>query len=226
MIAAKFDDKTFLKEMTNIVSYAEGYLQGVQSGKPVMLNKIGRTLKDVFEEYVDASARVDPARLHHVYEWYQSGSPNARLFDIDYAVIGNGLSFNATFRQSKSFSDGSTVPFYNKAYIMENGIPVTIKPKRQNGVLAFEDNGQTVFTRSPINVNAPGGKDVQGAFSDIMQEFFGRYLTQSYLVASGFTKYLETPADFRKNLSKGKSGGKSAGIQIGYNWIVKAGDQL
>ena len=226
MITTKFNDSTFIKEMNNIVQYAEGYLEGVKTGSPVMLNKIGKTLKEVFEEYVDASARVDPARLHHVYEWYQSGSPNARLFDIDYALIGNGLSFNATFRQSKSFSDGSTVPFYNKAYIMENGIPVTIRSKKSNGVLAFQDNGETVFTKSPISVNAPGGKEVQGAFADVMQEFFGRYLTQSYLTASGFTRYLETPSDFKKNLSKAKSGGKSTGRQIGYNWIVKAGDQL
>lgn len=226
MISTTFNDSTFVKEMNNIVRYAEGYLEGVKAGSPVMLNKIGRTLREVFEEYVDASARVDPARLHHVYEWYQAGSPNARLFDIDYAVVGNGLSFNATFRQSKSFSDGSTVPFYNKAYIMENGIPVTIKPKRAGGVLAFEDNGEAVFTKSPISVNAPGGKEVQGSFSDVMQEFFGRYLTQSYLTASGFTRYIETPADFKKNMAKGKSGGKAVGRQIGYNWIVKAGDQI
>lgn len=225
MISADFQDSNFFREMTNVIKYAEGYLEGVQAGKPALLSKMGRTIKELAKEFVDSMARIDPASLHHVYEWYQTGSPAARLFDIDYTVVNGGLSFDTTLSQSRSFANGSTVPFYNKAYIMENGIPVTIHPK-QSGVLAFDDNGETVFTKSPIYVNAPGGKQVQGSLQDTLATFFNTYLTQAYLIESGFTRHINNPSEFKANLSRGKSGGKSVGKQIGYNWIVKAGDKL
>jgi hypothetical protein len=225
VIATNFNDSTFFKEMSNVVKYAEGFLEGVQAGKPQLLNKMGRTIKEVVKEFIDSQARVDPARLHHVYEWYQAGQASARLFDIDYVVTGAGLSFSSTFSQSKSLARGSTVPFYDKAYIMEKGIPVTIKP-RSAKALAFTDNGEQVFVKGEIEIENPGGSEVAGSFEEVMNIFFDRYLTQSYLVASGFTYHLENPTDFKKNLSRAKSGGKSAGKQIGYNWIVKAGDKL
>lgn len=225
MIRAGFDDAKFFAEMSNVVKYAEGYLEGAELGKPQMLLKVGRTMKEILEEFIDTSARIDPATLHHVYEWYQSGSPSARLFDIDYSVTKGGLSFGYTFSQSRSLANGSNVPFYNKASIMESGIPVTIKPVYAKA-LAFEDNGETVFTKGPVTIDSPGGPDVQGSFAEIFNDFFSKYLTQSYLVDSGFTRHLSNPVDFKNNLARGKSGGKSVGKQIGYNWIVKAGDKL
>ncbi len=225
MITTKFNDATFFKEMSNVVKYAEGFLEGAQAGKPQLLQKMGRTIKEVVKEFIDSQARVDPQRLHHVYEWYQSGQPTARLFDIDYAVTGAGLTFSSTFSQSKSLARGSDVPFYDKAYIMENGIPVTIKPRTAKA-LAFTDAGEQVFVKGEIEIQNPGGSEVAGSFQEVMDIFFSKYLTQSYLVASGFTYHLENATDFKKNLSRAKSGGKSAGRQIGYNWIVKAGDKL
>lgn len=226
MILTNFDDASFFEQMSNIVKYAEGYLEGVQLGKQSLLSKMGKTIKEILDEYIDTSARVDPSKLHHVYEWYQTGSPNARLFNITYEISNGGLTFGSTFTQSRSFSNGSMTPFYDKAYIMENGISVIIKPSRSGGVLAFEDNGETIFTKSPIKVNAPGGRNVQGSFAETINQFFERYFTQSYLAESGFTRYLESPVDFKNNLSKAKTGGKSAGKEIGYNWIIKAGDRL
>ncbi len=225
MITAEFEDSKFFLEMTNIVRYAEGFLEGVQAGKTTMLTKAGLSIKNLAEEYVDAMARVDPQALHHVYEWYQTGSPNARLFNIDYSVINGGLTFNATFSQSRSVANGATTPFYDKAYIMENGIPISIKPKSSE-VLVFEDNGETIFTRSEVNISNPGGDNVQGSLEETLKTFFSTYLTQSYLSSSGFSSHLERPIDFKVNFSKAKTGGKSAGKQIGYNWIVKAGDKL
>lgn len=226
MINAKFEDSKFFLEMTNIVRYAEGFLEGVQAGKPTMLAKAGLSIKNLAEEYIDTMARVDPQSLHHVYEWYQTGSPNARLFNIDYSITNGGLSFNTTFSQSRSVANGASTPFYDKAYIMENGIPITIAPKSSD-VLVFEDaNGETVFTKSPININNPGGDNVQGSMEETLKTFFTTYLSQSYLSSSGFSKHLENPIDFKVNLTKAKNGGKSAGKQIGYNWIVKAGDKL
>jgi hypothetical protein len=225
MIGAKFDDAKFFSELSNIVQYAEGYLDGAQLGKTQMLSKIGKTMKEILEEFIDVNARIDPSSLHHVYEWYQSGSPAARLFDIDYSVTKGGLSFGYTFSQSRSIANGSHTPFYDKASIMENGIPVTIKPVSAK-VLAFDNNGETIFTKGPITIDNPGGDNVQGSFAEIFDDFFSKYLTQSYLVDSGFTRHLSTPIDFKNNLAKGKTGGRSVGKQIGYNWIVKAGDKL
>lgn len=225
MIVSNFNDLTFFKEMTNVVKYAEGFLEGASAGKPVLLSKMGKSLKIVLEEYIDAHARVDPQSLHHVYEWYQTGSPAARLFDIDYVVSGNGLSFGYTFSQSRSVSSGSSEPFYNKASIMEDGVPITIVPRNAK-VLAFENNGETIFTKGPVTVENPGGSQVQGSFRDVFDSFFNQYFSQSYLLDSGFTRHVGNPVDFKTNLSRAKTGGKSVGKQIGYNWIVKAGDKL
>ncbi len=225
MITTKFNDAQFFKDMSNLVQYAEGYLDGVQSGKPGMLKKMGITMKELLEEYVDANARVDPQSLHHVYEWYRTGSPEARLFNITATVYAGGLTMKSTFSQSRSVANGATEPFYNKASIMEAGIPITIKPVRSN-VLVFDDNGKTIFSRGPITIDNPGGEDAQGSFANIVNTFFTRYLSQSYLLKSGFSEYLTNPIDFKKNFARGKSGGRALGKQIGYNWIVKAGDKL
>jgi hypothetical protein len=216
----------FKKEMTNIVEYSLGYLDGIGRGKKEFLKALGADTIDLLKKYVDSSAKVNPQMLHHIYEWSMVGSPNGRLFNIDYSVSNLGLSLLSTFRQSSSVKDGSDTPFYNKAKIMENGIPVTITPK-ESGVLVFEDeNGETVFTKSPIYVNAPGGKQVQGSLQDTLNNFFAVYLTQSYLMESGFTMHIGNPSEFKANMSRASRGGKSLGKQIGYNWIVKAGDKL
>jgi hypothetical protein len=108
---------------------------------------------------------------------------------------------------------------------MEEGTPITLIPK-QAKALRFEDNGETIFTKGPVQIDNPGGQDVQGSFNDIIDTFFERYFRQSYLLESGFSKHLENPVDFKLNISKAKSGGKSAGKEVGYNWIVKAGNKL
>lgn len=220
-----FDAKQFSKEMEAILKYSEGYLDGIQAGKQEFLNRLGKTVKELLEAFVDSQARIDHTRLHHVYEWYREGSPESRLFDISYSVVGGGLTFNSTFSQSRSIARGATEPFYDKARIMEDGLPVIIRP-RQSDVLAFEVDGEMVYSKKPIEVSNPGGEDVNGSFQNTVNLFFERYLTQSFLMQSGFTSYIESSTDFKANLSSAKSGGYSKGKQIGYNWIVKAGEKI
>ncbi|NBO79310.1 MAG: hypothetical protein EBV27_06755, partial [Actinobacteria bacterium] len=169
-----FDNKMFKKDMKNIIDYSIGFLDGVKKGKTDFLKIIGLETVELMKEYIDSSARVNPGILHHVYEWDQTGSPNARLFDINYTVSGLGLSFKSTFSQSRSIKSGSRVPFYDKARIMEAGIPVVIRP-RQAQVLAFNDNGEEVFTQGPIKISNPGGDNVQGGFEKTFDEFFNRF---------------------------------------------------
>lgn len=217
-----FDDSQFFKEMNNVMQYSIGFLDGVEKGRTPFLENLGKSTIDTLKQYIDTMARVDERVLHHVYEWNQTGSPDARLFDINYTVNNGGLSMSSTFNQSKSIKDGSKVPFYDKARIMENGIPVVIKPKNAK-VLSFESNGETVFTKNDIHVNDPGGFEAQGGFEDTFDKFFNVYFRQTFLYASGISQYLQNPYVYKANLQAGKRGGKSVGRKVGYQWMAKAG---
>jgi hypothetical protein len=160
--------------------------------------------------------------LHHIYEWNQTGSPNARLYEISYTVSSLGLSFKSSFSQSLSIKDGSRTPFYDKARIIENGIPVVIRPKTAQ-VLAFENNGETVFTKGPITVENPGGTAAQGGFEKVLDMFFNKYFSQAFLRVSGIAQYIENPQIYKKNLQAGKRVGRSHGVSTGYRWIANAG---
>jgi hypothetical protein len=218
----KFNSKQFKKDMNNIVDYSIGFLDGVQKGKNVFLKTLGMETVEVMKEFIDSNARVNPQMLHHIYEWNMTGSPSARLYDISYTVSNLGLSFRSSFSQSRSIKDGSRTPFYDKARIMENGIPVTIRPKSVQ-VLAFDDNGETIFTRGPVEVLNPGGTEVEGGFEKTFDMFFNRYFSQAFLRTSGIAKYLENPQVYKKNMPAGKKMGKTKGLSTGYRWIANAG---
>lgn len=218
---SKIDDRMFMKKMNNIVKYSEGFLSGVQTGKNKFLEGLGIRTIEALKQYIDSNARVNPQALHHVYEWTRTGSPEARLFDIDYTVSNLGLSLKSSFRQSVTVKQGSKQPFYDKARIMESGIPVVIRPKNSD-VLVFEENGETVFTKNPVYIENPGGQLVQGSFERTFDSFFRSYFSQSFLRASGILDYLKRPTAYKKNFGAGANSGKSAGISTGYRWIINA----
>tara|TARA_B110000503_G_scaffold1165_2_gene1527 strand:+ start:5327 stop:6001 length:675 start_codon:yes stop_codon:yes gene_type:complete len=215
----------FVKDMGKLTDYTIGFLEGLELGKPALMAKLGADLVDRAKQFVDSNARVNPAALHHVYEWSMTGSPDARLFDIDYRVNGHGLSFGSTFRQSTSVKAGSNVPFYDKARIMEEGISVTIRPKTAQ-VLVFNDNGEEVFTTKPIRISRPGGSEVAGSFESVISSFFENYFQQSYLNSSKIFEDLKRPDAYTLNLRKGIRGGKSYGRLVGTRWISQAGDRV
>jgi len=219
---AVFSSNQFKKEMNNIVDYSLGFLEGVKRGKTLFLKTVGMETVELMKEFIDSNARVNPEMLHHVYEWNQTGSTNARLYGISYTASNLGLSFRSSFSQSTSVKNGSRTPFYDKARIMEQGIPVTIRPKAAQ-VLAFEENGETVFTRGPVEILNPGGTEVEGGFEKAFDMFFNRYFSQAFLRTSGIAKYLENPQVYKKNMQIGKKMGRSKGISTGYRWIANAG---
>lgn len=212
------DSRAFEREMNNIIQYSFGFLEGAQKGKTKFLESLGKETIKVLKQYIDSNARISPTTLHHVYEWYRTGSPAARLFDIDYTVSNLGLSIKSTFRQSTSIQNGSTVPFYNKANIMENGIPVTIRPRRAQA-LKFQIDGEDIFSKSPVTVNNPGGNTEKG-FERVFDTFMSKYFTQSFLRNSGIIDNIKNPVSYKKNLNAGKKFGKSSGVQVGYRWIT------
>jgi hypothetical protein len=219
MISANIDTTQLIRHLNNAVSYSNGFLQGAQMGKPKMLTNLGLVLKELVGEFIDASARMDPKSLHHVYEWYQVGSPEARLFDIDYRIIGGGLSVDGTLTQSRSLSRGSSEPFYNKAKIMEYGIPVTITPVRAQA-LRFEIDGQEVYTKNPVKVDNPGGTAVVNSFQETFKLFFITYASQALLEISGLANELRRPTEFARSFAAGvKGGGKALGVSAGMRYI-------
>jgi hypothetical protein len=220
MISIKLNDKDLMRDMNNIINYSFGFLEGIEKGKRIFLDNLGKDITELVKEYIDSSARVNPSRLHHVYEWYQNGSPDARLFDINYTVSNLGLSFKSTFSQSRTIKDGSRTPFYDKARIMEDGIPVTISPVKAK-VLSFEVDGEQVFTKGPVVVENPGG-DSQGGFESVVDQFFTQYFTQAFLRKSGALSELENVQIYKNNFSAGSKQGRGKGIETGYRWIVNA----
>jgi hypothetical protein len=215
------DSRSLEKKLTNIVKYSVGFLEGVQSGKKIFLDNMGGRVIEALNRYVDAMARSDRDALHHVYEWYQTGSPAARLFDLTYTVSNLGLSIKSSFRQSTTVSKDSTTPFYDKARIMELGIPVTIKPKKASA-LVFEDAGEAVFTKNPITVHDPGGVEAQYGYGFVFDSFFNNYFTQAFLKSSGLSDYISNPVSYKHNFAAGATGGKSLGKKVGYTWIINA----
>jgi hypothetical protein len=217
----KLDTILFEKQMDNLVNYSLGFIDGVNSGKSLFLENLGRGTILALGSYIDVNAKMNQKALHHVYEWYKTGSPQARLFDLNYTVSSLGLSIKSTFRQSRTMSEDSKTPFYNKAKIMEDGIPVTIKPK-SSGVLAFKSAGETVFTKKEITIKDPGGTQVAGSFEQIVDEFIKQYFKQSFLKASGIYDYISKPKLYKENVAAGLKAGKSKGIETGFKWIANA----
>lgn len=221
MLSMSVDLKAFNKDMKSILGYANGFLEGAQRAKPALLKLLGDRISEMLKEFVDSNARVNPESLHHIYEWYQTGNPNARLFEIKYVVSGGGLSMSSTFSQSRSIKSGSKVPFYNKAFVMENGIPVTIVPRTK---LVFEADGETVFTPNPVTVENPGG-NTEGEYQRVFDLFFNVYLKQSFLNEVGILSKLKQEKDFKSKFPSAKRGGRALGLTTGYNWMLKAGKE-
>ena len=215
------DTRELEKKINNIYQYSVGFLDGIDKGKSLFLNNLGIGVVEVLKQYVDAEARSNPKALHHIYEWYQTGSPSARLYDFDYTVSNLGLSFKSTFSQSTTVSNGSSTPFYNKAKIMEEGLPVTISPKKADK-LVFEINGETIFTDKEIIVSNPGGDFVQGSFEKIADQFFNVYFRQSFLKSSGLYSYIKKPVLYKKNFLAGSKTGREVGVSTGFKWIANA----
>jgi hypothetical protein len=147
MIVTRFNSNEFIKEIGNVLNYSIGFTEGAKLGKTNLLHSIGKKTVESLKLFIDSNARANPAMLHHIYEWHRTGSPSARLFEINYSVNARNISFSTAFSQSQKIKKGSSEPFVNKAEVMESGRSVTISP-RNSEVLSFEDNGEQVFTRN------------------------------------------------------------------------------
>lgn len=167
-----------------------------------------------FGEYVDSQARIKPRSLHHVYEWNKTGIPASRLFSL-YTINTDGLSFriNYNFKLSKSSVPSKNKKqkkryvFANKAEVMEQGMPIVIRPKSAER-LVFELDGETVFMPkgTSVTVRRPGGSQSTNQFSLSYGRYFGGQMVNSSIKSSGLqrifnskiTKALGVPINIRK----------------------------
>jgi hypothetical protein len=221
LVVPQIKTKDFSRIMNNVIDYSIGFLDGTQKGKSQFLKQLGMSTIEGLKRFIDVQAKMSPGALHHIYEWHKTGSPDARLYSISMSVKGDAVAFFSNFSQSRSLKEGSNVPFYNKAKIMEEGVSVVIKPRNSN-VLAFTEDGQDIFTPNPVVVNNPGGDQVKGSYEKTFDSFFQNYFSQSFLRSSGIFEYLSNPKAFKSNFQQGSIGGRRVGYNTGYSWIVNA----
>lgn len=181
------------------------------------LNIVGK----YFNFYMDNLARRDHMSFHHVYETGKTGQENARLFYYTISKNSGTPSINYQFKDA-TVAERSGQVFRKKAFVMEDGSPVIIKPK--NGkYLVFDMNGEKMFAKKVFNPH-PGGDQVAGSFADAFNMFMARN-AQQILEDMGFydkiNKEISTESDVA--LSRINSGNlNSEGMAVdSANKIVK-----
>jgi hypothetical protein len=226
MINVKFNTADFSAKMNNLSIYSRGFLRGVESNKQRFNLQLGEYSLEILQKFIDSKARMSPQELHHVYEWDQVGNPSARLFDIETSATQTSIIFYGKFLPSKSVSSNSSEPFVRKAEIMENSIMIEISPRASN-VLAFEADGETVFSTDSIYIANPGGDEVAGSFGRVVEEFFENHYTNMVLVQSGIFKKLSMPLEYSKGFNAGvRGGGFSAGRTAGKRYLTVRGAEI
>ena len=212
------DMTQFNKTMNEAIEYSRGFLAGAESNVVVFNQQLAEVIKEAFYKYLDSTARLDPDRLHHMYEWGQVGVDKARLFKIEAFSGRQSIRFVTEFMQSTSVSPTANEPFVNKAEVMESGTTVTVSPS-SGGVLAFTgDDGDTVFTTEEVTITNPGG-NVAGQFGAVARDFFTNYLDQALL--KELIKDMETPDEFTRGWGKGMN--YSKGMKQGQRYMTVKG---
>lgn len=221
MISVSVDSRHATKILFNSANFADGFLDGITMEKLLFMQRLGQYVIQLMYKYIDAQARGNPAALHHVYEWGATGSPGGRLYNLDAAVSISTIHISGNFLPSSSVSDTATVPFVDKANIMENKIAITIEPNSSN-VLVFEGDQGLVFTANSVYVANPGGDAVAGSFGRVVDQFFGQYFTNALL--RPFLAELERAEEFTRYFPAGANGGGTGlGIKAGREYLRSAG---
>jgi hypothetical protein len=216
MIDIKVNAIELNKTLKNVVDYSDGFLKGIDMKTIEFNNEVANFTSAALGKYIDAQARMNPLKLHHVYEWGKSGNQASRLFEFDTMVSGRTIHFTGKFLPSKSVSNTSNEPFVDKANIMENSIQVVIEPKNSD-VLAFENNGETVFTTNAIYIDHPGGDEVAGSFGETVNDFFDNYFTNGLL--KPMIDKLSTAKEYTTSFSSGAKSGRNVGINAGKEYL-------
>lgn len=223
MINLRYDTKNFRNTLRNTVEYSLGFLDGAKMGTIIFNTKLAQITEEALKQYIDVKSKANPESLHHVYEWNRVGDPSARLFEINAVASKNSIVISGQFISSKSVGENSNEPFVDKANIMENSISVLIEPKSSN-FLAFDVDGQQVFTVNSVFIESPGGDEVAGSFGRAVDDFFEVYFTSTILKQSGIFDQLSFPIEFAQNFASGAKMGREIGRKSGMEYMnIKGG---
>ena len=225
MIQLKFDRKNFNKTMHNAIEYSLGFLEGAEMGTLAFNTKLAAITEQALNKYIDIKAKANPESLHHVYEWGRVGDPSARLFQIFAIPSKNNIRFAGEFLPSSGLSENSNEPFVDKANVMENRISIVVEP-RSSDFLAFDIDGEQVFTVNSVFIENPGGDAVAGSFGKAVDDFFEVYFTTTLLKQSGIYEQLGFPKEFTQFFGSGARAGRSAGRKAGMAYMDIKGDVL
>jgi len=220
MLNIKINAMELNRTLKNVIEYSDGFLKGIDMKKIDFNNEVADFTSAALNKYIDAQARMNPLKLHHVYEWGKAGNQASRLFEFETKVSGKTISFTGKFLPSKSISSTSNEPFTDKANIMENSIQVVIEPKNSD-VLAFENNGETIFTTNAIYIEHPGGDEIAGSFGETVNNFFENYFTNGLL--KPLIDKLSKANEFTTSFSSGAKGGRNIGIRAGKEYLTIKG---
>ena len=205
MISFTMDASDLVAKVSKVDQYTKGYMEGLEEGKAVLMQKIGAEVSELAGRWMDGMAGGNPSSLHHVYEWGSVGG--ARLFDINFTATSSTVTFTTDFRQSGSIAPTADRPFYNKAEVMEAGQSVSITPS--GGVLRFFGDSGVVYTPHTVVVDSPGGPGVAGGFKRFIDQFFSSYVEA--LIMGGLLSQLASLNNF--NIG---GGGYGAGYSAGF----------
>lgn len=218
-ISLDFNIEEFSRTLKNSVQYSRGFMEGAQINLIVFNRKLAEIAEQSLKMYIDTKARMSPESLHHVYEWGRAGDPSARLFEIESQATKNTISFFGSFLSSNSVSENSDQPFVDKARIMENKIAIQVEPKSSD-FLAFDVDGEMVFTVNSVIIENPGGDAVAGSFGRVVDEFFDVYFNTTFLRQSGIFDSVKYPKEFSMYFASGaKGGGRSSGMNAGRKYM-------
>jgi hypothetical protein len=220
---ASFNTKKFTQTVTNIVDYSKGFVDSAKVNEKRLSIGISELSIDAFYEYLDGLARSHPGMLHHVYEWGQVGNPFSRLFELKTQVASRNVTISADFLYSDSISETSNEPFYNKAEVMEEGIPVVIN-EVQAKALFFEIDGEEFFRTGPIVIANPGGAATRGSFVKAFNEFYGVYFQEVFLKSIRFYDKMKNPKEYQKSIRSAAKGKNAYGLgkRAALSWIEGA----
>jgi len=210
-IKLEIDTKQLVESLDNITAGLEELTQ------PQVLDQVSRAVFSITGERfmvdVDNYARMNPKKMHHVYEWGKIGDKSARLFVLERkSILDGSLLISTKFlpsrmpvpinpellnpgRTGKSVSRKSI--FANKAEVMESGAPVSFAAKR---VLAFMGNNGIAFIRpgTQVNILHPGGVQTKNAFAEYLLEW---YTEKGSLIMDSSGLYERIANDVAKALS-------------------------
>jgi hypothetical protein len=135
--------------------------------KPRIQEQGLKLIATYFEAYVDNLARMNNSRFHHLYEPGRSGAKDSRLFQ---GSVTSRTKPILTYNFTPSVLPGdSGYVFENRAFVMENGIPLNIKAK-DSQYLKFEYEGE-FYSKKQVYVANPGGTEVENSFSETFNTF-------------------------------------------------------